>query len=221
MKKLLFATTAAVVMAWNAPALADAISLTATVDGVTVATASSATGTLSIVNQAFGPDFNLNSLDINDQNFLAPPGVLDTNTINVDQTVGGSHQLVIDIAATGLTLGSGGLQAFLSEFSVTGLTNGWSAQESTTINGVLLSSTPLFTANSASADINGSALIGSTFTADVHYLINSVGTGQFNGGIDINTRAVPGPIVGAGLPGLISGLGGLIWLARRRRQRQA
>jgi hypothetical protein len=33
--------------------------------------------------------------------------------------------------------------------------------------------------------------------------------------------AVPGPIVGAGLPGLIAGCAGLVALARRRRQRLA
>jgi hypothetical protein len=37
----------------------------------------------------------------------------------------------------------------------------------------------------------------------------------------ITLQAVPGPIVGAGLPGLIAACGGLIALARRRRQRNA
>lgn len=32
--------------------------------------------------------------------------------------------------------------------------------------------------------------------------------------------AVPGPMAGAGFPGLVSALGGLLWLARRRRKRQ-
>jgi hypothetical protein len=36
-----------------------------------------------------------------------------------------------------------------------------------------------------------------------------------------NTHAVPGPVVGAGLPGIVVACGGLLALARRRRQRLA
>jgi hypothetical protein len=40
-----------------------------------------------------------------------------------------------------------------------------------------------------------------------------------SGAIFVTTAPVPGPIVGAGLPGLIAACGGLLALARRRRQR--
>jgi hypothetical protein len=49
--------------------------------------------------------------------------------------------------------------------------------------------------------------------------ITATGTGQSNEVIDIS--AVPGPIVGAGLPGLVAACGGLLALARRRRKEAA
>jgi hypothetical protein len=39
--------------------------------------------------------------------------------------------------------------------------------------------------------------------------------------VDATLAAVPGPVAGAGLPGLVAACGGLIALARRRRQRIA
>src|SRR5262249_29263355 len=75
--------------------------------------------------------------------------------------------------------------------------------------------------------------IGSTFNAN-----NNNGNHQVFAGVDLScingqtcsnstfqtggigaTAAVPGPLAGAGLPGLIAACGGLIALARRRRQR--
>lgn len=211
MRKLLLAGA----MLLAGPAMADNITLTATVDGTLIDTITSSDGTLNPTNVSFGPDYNLNSLTIDSSTFLAPPGIIHTNTINVDQNVSGSHQLVLDIKADGL-VGPGAITALLSEFSVTGLTGGWSAMEQTFINGNPLASTPLFTANSASADVGGSANLTNPFEAEVRYTINSDSVGQFNGGINID--AVPGPVTGTGLPGTLAGLGmlGLAMVRRRR-----
>jgi len=64
-----------------------------------------------------------------------------------------------------------------------------------------------------------------SFTAGVdNFLrITSDGTNRnFHGqieavGVAVNAAPVPGPIVGAGLPGLVMAIGGLVVLARRRR----
>jgi hypothetical protein len=213
MKSKLLAALA-VASALSTPAFADAINLTATVDGSQVANLSSADGTLDITNQAFGV-YNLNSLSINSQEFLAAPGVLTTNTLNVNQTAGGTHTLVLDITATGLT-GPNALTNFLSSFSVSGQTAGWSVVESTTINGVLLAQTPLFTGVSDSASSINAAFAGTTFTADAHYLISSVGVGGFNGGVDISvSSAVPEP---ATWGMMLLGFMGLAFAFRNRRK---
>lgn len=195
---------------------ADAIVATAKVDGTTVAVESSLTSTLNVNSQSFGPDFNLNTLSINSQQSLAPGDILATNTLDVNQTVTGSHQLVIDILATGLT-GPGALRNLLSSFSVSGMTAGWSAREETFINNNLLADTGTFSQPSDSAFSTNPALLTNPFNAEVIYTINATGTGRFNGGIDISNAAVPGPTVGAGIPGMIAGLS-LLGLARRRRR---
>jgi len=54
---------------------------------------------------------------------------------------------------------------------------------------------------------------GSFFAADV------IAPNGATGVIDFGLAAVPGPIVGAGLPGIVMACGGLLALARRRRQK--
>jgi hypothetical protein len=216
MKKILLASVFALAVG---PALADAITVVAKVDGSTVAVESSADGNLNVSSQAFGPVFNLNSLSINSETFLAAPDLLSTNTLDVNQTTGGTHQLTIDILATGLT-GPGSIEALLSSFSVSGLTAGWNAREQTFINGNPLADTGVFTNTSDSAFSVNLANVTNPFSAEVLYTINSVGTGRFNGGIDISAAAVPGPIVGAGLPGLMAAFS-FFGLNRFRRRKLA
>lgn len=213
MKKLLLATVLGLLAG---PVWADNIVATATVDGTLVDTLTSSDGNLDISSQSFGGIFDLNTVTINSATFLAPGGVLATNTLDVDQTVGGSHKLVLDIKAFGLT-GPGALTNLLSSFSVTGQTQtGWTAEEQTLINGVSLADTGVFNVVADSAFSTNPAFLGGTFTAEAIYTINSSGTGQFNGGIDINLAPVPGPIVGAGLPGLAAMLAFGGWAFRRR-----
>ena len=101
MKRLLLAGVLALAAV---PALADSISLTATCDGVACGAAFSPVGTLNVNNQAFGI-FNLNTLSINSQSFLVAPGVLVTNTLDVDQGTSGNLTLVLDVIANGLDPG--------------------------------------------------------------------------------------------------------------------
>jgi len=65
----------------------------------------------------------------------------------------------------------------------------------------------------------GTAATGTDFA--FKELIN--GPGITNGNVEfyvsgLTYKPVPGPIAGAGLPGLIAACGGLVALARRRRQ---
>jgi hypothetical protein len=206
---------AALMLTAATPALASSISVTIKEDAVVVGTVNSPDGNLNVNSQTFGT-FNLNTLSINDADFLVPGGVLDTNALDVQQTsqVAG-HTFELLITANGL-VGPGALTNLLSDFSVTGLTAGWTIQEKTLINGVLLSQTAVFSGNNASGDIIAAALLTNPYSATADYIITTKpGTGEFNGGVDIQAAATPLPAVG--IPGMIAGLLGLWGLSRRKR----
>src|SRR5678809_354991 len=58
-----------------------------------------------------------------------------------------------------------------------------------------------------------------TLNAGNYYLqIAGIGGGTSGYGGDITTRAIPGPLAGAGIPGVIAGAMFLVGLARRRRR---
>ena len=67
--------------------------------------------------------------------------------------------------------------------------------------------------------LSGAQLDPSLVSYSAAYTQNGGPGGQINA--SFNDATVPGPIVGAGLPGLLAACGGLVALARRRRRRAA
>jgi hypothetical protein len=209
----------AVLLALTTAGKADTINVVAIVDGTLAYSDSSSTGTLAPLG-FFPIGVYTTSLKIFSETSLAAPDVLRTNTLNINQTAGGIHQLIIDIGAQGLS-GPNALTNWLSTFSVSGLTAGWSVQEQTFINGVLLADTGVLTAASVSA-FTDAAAVGGLFNAEVRYIINSVGIGNFSGGIDISVTdisvaAVPEP---ATWSMMILGFAGVGFMAYRASRSQ-
>jgi hypothetical protein len=66
--------------------------------------------------------------------------------------------------------------------------------------------------------LSGSLLTPSPVFYSAAYTQNGGPGAQINASFNNSTTAVPGPIAGAGLPGLILAAGGLLALARRRRK---
>jgi hypothetical protein len=72
--------------------------------------------------------------------------------------------------------------------------------------------------NATVAQLETANADGNFFVTDILCGPNVIGCSGLTGAVDVHTAAVPGPIVGAGLPGLIAACGGLIAWARRRRR---
>jgi hypothetical protein len=82
-------------------------------------------------------------------------------------------------------------------------------------NGATTINTISFTVNNALvSDLTAANSTGTIFVADV-----LIGSSGLTGVVDASTASVPGPIVGAGMPGILMACGGLVALARRRRQK--
>lgn len=223
MKKLLLASVA-MLLASTAAALASNITIQVLLDGVLQAQTSDGEN-IVLPGFAAGP-FNINNITATSYPTLPFPGVLSTQALDV-QSAASAMGHVLDVLITAQNLPSatfGGLSsAFNTTFSQTALTNGWTnlVQSFIDPNNGLFTGSPLdnFTFTGAAAAFNGPgatfALPNTLFSATTEFRITSNGAaGQSNAGIQINS--VPGPIVGAGLPGLISLAFGGWWWRRRK-----
>ena len=156
----------------------------------------------------------------------SPPNVfgnlLSSTASNTSSTAAGT--LTIYITAQNIT-GPIGPLSFTSSLTQNGLPDGWTVTETT-----LLSTTnQLFTGTTLSTNLFNSigtfvgnvaadAGAGPYSVTEIYTIVATAGGGDALSTIRLS--AVPGPIVGAGLPGLalIMACGSLLALARRRRQ---
>jgi hypothetical protein len=213
MRKLVLATAS--LLAMTVASYAATITFTASEDGGATTTVPTPTATSSIGPVSFGDFTILATGSTNGPGGVPPPFLLQGNTISVQQTVAGSHTLDLSVLGVGLTSPTG-LTALLSGFDATGLSTGWVATISTDINGTIIDSSTFTGPISGGHDTAfGAFNLPATFNASIDFHIVTNGGGAANLG---GALAVPGPIVGAGLPGLLGMLGFGGWQWRRKRK---
>lgn len=216
------------------PAKADTVSigwstsLTGLVTGITSGTGSAgttsgyalgSTGILTTTSGSAYPNLNL-------------PSLLNSNSINTSSSAAG--EVFIWVTDSGISLPVTGTQPFSVSFT-SNTPNGNVLPKSTMsayldLNNGVFNATPVvgpgsqtllasqtFTTGGVQTGVGGNnvTLSGNPYSVTAVYdVVFGAGGGSVNDTINV---AVPGPIVGAGIPGLLAACGALLALARRRR----
>lgn len=208
-------------------AKADTISIgySLTMNGA-VTTLASGTGSASYGGgqQIGSTDFFATGISASGSPPLKLPSLLATNNLSLTTDTGGT--IFIWITESDITLPSTGVQPFVSKFTddndgVTAiLQTFYNANDAvyghvTSIGGPFTFLSQGLSVDKAQTNI---ALTGDPYSITAMYELIAAPNASVD---DVISVSVPGPVVGAGLPGLLAACGGLIALARRRRRKAA